>query len=181
MKIKIIHGKEDLQILAELKKAGIPARLVKGGICIEKEFSRGEEYILPTLIQENIRAVCIPEERGEGLSNTGRATIICGNNGEALQPVFVPSRPFAGTAAAYFELQSGTMIEISRWHSEITVTITQFEVKILDGKVKYEETEIWSGTPEELPNCLSQYEPAVKAGIEKAECYHCRCAHYIRQ
>ncbi len=181
MKIKILYPREDLEILAQVKKTGLNARLIRGGIAIERDFYPGEEYSLPEiLLGKELRAVCCAEESGTGLSNTGHAKIICSDDGSALSPVYVPSRPRMGTPQAFFEIAKGIKVKINRWHSDVTVTIISFAVSVVDCKVKYEETELWEGAPKELPDCLSQFEAAIKAGMKKASDYHCSCAHYIR-
>jgi hypothetical protein len=118
-------------------------------------------------------------ESGGGYTRSGHAMVVAGERGERLRPSYllIPGR--AGGEHAWFRLTPGMLIvDAERRHGYTTVTVSR-----VTG---------WSqGTPVEVKSDLlgmfmigldevpEEYRAAVAAAAAKAECYHCREAHYV--
>ena len=128
-------------------------------------------------------------ESGGGSTNTGKATIICGRNGEKLCPIWTGSH--ANGTHAIFPVHSDReyhLITARRWTKQGGV----YEIKVYrlsnrhrwhdnDGKETWrmDATLITSRLDGEWTSPLPEYlEAAVQAAEKKSTCYHCRCMHY---
>ena len=114
-------------------------------------------------------------EQGGGMANTGDAQVVCGPQGEALAPDWLPYRyssreQHAGfdradciVITAYWQRRGGLALAEARWARDGK-----------DGKVIYTLDHLGN---ESVPN--SPFREAAEAAIAKAQCYHCRHQHYV--
>ena len=122
-------------------------------------------------------------ECGGGYSNTGDATIVAGVNGLPKKAVYVKrSGHLANGRHALIVIEPGDhLVEVE--HHRVDYWIRIFKIKAFDTETEFALTELlyelkkgeWDHQP---PSYL---QPAITAGIEKATCYHCRSAHYIKE
>jgi hypothetical protein len=117
-------------------------------------------------------------ENGGGMSNTGYATVICGANGQALKPLFVP-RGYSNGDHAIFVVRPGEthLAHASRgkWGESVTIEkvtdIADDDILIVKTVGEYENGD---------GNIPAKFEIATDAALEKARCYHCREPHYVK-
>lgn len=115
-------------------------------------------------------------ENGGGMSNTGYATIICGEDGQALKPIFIP-RGYSNGEHAIFRIEIGhCVINASRgkWGESISV---ERITKINDDTIKTDEIGNYENGDGNIPG---RFQTAADAALEKSKCYHCREPHYYR-
>ena len=119
-------------------------------------------------------------ENGGGSTNTGRATIICSEDGTRLTPVFIP-RGYSNGDHALFVAYAGKTIVVDACHSRAGEWVTVSQVARIGTNDDQDEIvlqvvgeyENGDGT---IPDVFSD---AVEAALNKARCYHCREPHYV--
>jgi len=113
-------------------------------------------------------------ENGGGASNTGSAQIVVGASGKAVKPLFIP-RGYANGDHAIFVVKPGMYI-VRASRDRDGERATAYRIARLDGDtailVVVGEHENGDG---DIPDVLQD---AVKAALEKAQCYHCRDVHF---
>jgi hypothetical protein len=117
-------------------------------------------------------------ENGGGMSNTGYATLVCGENGQKLKPLFVP-RGYSNKDHAIFVVHPGKthLVHASTSKSGETVTVE----KITDINDDDEIITVVIGEYENGDGTIQQsFNPVVSAALQKTRCYHCREPHYIK-
>jgi hypothetical protein len=118
-------------------------------------------------------------ENGGGMSNTGYATIICGNDGKRLKPIFVPRGYSNGEHAIFVIIPGQTcFVSATRNRRGENATICRITKINEDDTLEHEMIGEYENGDGNIPD---NFQPAVTAALEKAKCYHCREAHYIKQ
>ena len=117
-------------------------------------------------------------ECGGGMSNTGNANIICGENGEQVKPLFVP-RGYSNDVHAIFVAKQGMHI-VTAAHSRSGEYATVYKITAIgDGDRPDDLVTVIIGEYQDGDgNIPAKFQAAVDAALEKAHCYHCREAHY---
>lgn len=119
-------------------------------------------------------------EEGGGYSNTGRAVIIAGSQGEALTPLYIRrGGHLAGREHALFVIKPGYFI-IKAYQSRCDFHILIYVIQSINTEKGIAEIELkhefdegeWDVEP---PDFLKD---AISAAKKKALCYHCRSPHY---
>lgn len=118
-------------------------------------------------------------EDGGGVTSSGDAIIVAGENGERLTPLFIPKGRW-GSAHALFVARPGMFIVRAEWNRE-GERVEGFRI---EGVKKDGETEFlrlvpkwgWENGDGDIPD---EFQKAADAAIEKAHCFHCREAHYV--
>ena len=109
-------------------------------------------------------------EQGGGGSNSGNAQVICGPQGEPLAPAWAPLRLYAQDRHAGFEGEGLIVIRAVWWHGEVVAEARREG----EGEVIYSLDHMGR---ESVPD--SPLRAAAQAAIEKAQCWHCRCHHFV--
>ncbi len=120
-------------------------------------------------------------EKGGGFTNTGRATIICGSQGQKKKPVYIRRKgSLACENHALFILHQGDYI-INARHHRGDYTIEIYRVKnFVDDEVEVELVNKFDNG--EWDNELETFlEEPVKAAMKKAKIYHCRYPVYYEE
>ena len=116
-------------------------------------------------------------ENGGGASNTGRAQIVCGANGERITPLFVPKGYSNGDHAEFLVLKGMCIIRAGRSrngeHAEV------FRIKGIRKGTDTADLELVGEMENNDGNIPAEFSEAVAAALGKAHCYHCREPHYI--
>jgi len=119
-------------------------------------------------------------ERGGGLTNTGRAHVICAADGSPKKPIYIRRRgPLACGEHALFIVQPGDVIVKAEHHRR------DFRIEILEiSSIKNNIAECKTLATFDLgewdhDDVAARYCEAVQAAQEKATCYHCREPHYF--
>jgi len=122
---------------------------------------------------------------GGGASNTGHSTIICGQNFEALKPLYVRgSGTLSNSEHSLHVVGVGFHIIKTTHHRRDFVVRVYKIVAINDDSAdaeliaEFSENE-WDANGEQLWSSNPQFVAAVSAAEDKAMCYHCRSPHYI--
>jgi len=155
-----------------------PFEIDESTIKVEVDCLEGFEYYFRLLA----------EERGGGATNTGSATIICGDNGEPLKPYRTPRRGSLSQGVHAVFATSKPIIEIVVDHhrQDFTVVIYSYSINGTNGEVK--KFTVWNlGTMadasaeevlDSLPDYVDKYRQALQAALNKAVEYHCREPYY---
>lgn len=118
-------------------------------------------------------------ENGGGMTNTGYATIVCGPQGQALKPLFIP-RGYSNSDHAIFVVKPGLThlihSSIGKWGESCQVKIVT-EINDQD-EIKTETVAEYENGDGNIP---SIFQAAANAALTKAKCYHCREAHFIKE
>jgi len=119
-------------------------------------------------------------ESGGGCTNTGGATVICDQNGLPKKAVYVKrSGHLSNREHALVVLAVGDYI-INAYHHWRNFWIKIY--RVISFQEKYAVTElVYKFSDGEWNESLPEYlQSAVTAAMEKATCYHCTRAHYIK-
>lgn len=114
------------------------------------------------------------DEIGGGWTNTGSAQIVCGPNGERLNPLFVPSRGYCNESHAVFVAKVGLhLIEV--WRDREGDYVTAYKIVAIGDdrspdRLETEEVGNWARGDGNIPSFLDD---AVSAACQKANHYHC--------
>ena len=105
-------------------------------------------------------------ESGGGMTNTGTARIVCGSDGEKLEPIYIRKRGqlSCGTHALFLLKNGMHVIHVDRHNDEYEMKIGKYH----DG--------IFTELESDIPTYLSE---AIKVAREKTRHYHCRNAYYL--
>lgn len=122
-------------------------------------------------------------ERGGGMTNTGHATIIAGPDGERLKPLLVRRRGHlaCGNHALLPISQGCYVIHIHYWR-KTGFSVTIYRINSISKEEERAEAVLvglFEGGRWVYGFPAKHLIPAIKAGIEKATCYHCREPHYV--
>jgi len=118
-------------------------------------------------------------ENGGGATNTGSAMIVCGANGEKLNPLFVP-RGYSQGDHAIFVARAGMHI-VNAEHSRRGESATVYRIDGIgtddnpDAVVFHEV----AGYEDGDGNVPPEFNATVDAALEKSHCYHCREPHFV--
>ncbi|HUW72211.1 MAG TPA: hypothetical protein VMV66_03440 [Candidatus Humimicrobiaceae bacterium] len=183
MKITAKIHREDQSLVTILAQRDIAAKLVKGGVIVslpvtkKESLNNHETYEIPAELKDATLLIDVAEEGG-GRTKSGSGIIICGLNGKALRPYYIPrGGDRACNTHAYFSV-SHLVVTITGYRLNSKVTIEEHWI-VRDGSVaQIKSREIWSGELEVLPDSFSRFQSAAEAANEKANCYHCRHVHY---
>jgi len=117
-------------------------------------------------------------ERGGAATNICTATIITGEKGEKLSPLYVrKGGELAGKNHALFIVKEGYYILEIRGHKYDPQIIIKRILNINGNKVKLQQVAEYSKNEWDNPP-PSELETAIAALKEKGQCYHCRTPHY---
>ena len=120
-------------------------------------------------------------EEGGGFTNTGRATIVCGSQGQKKKPIYIRRKgSLACEKHALFILHEGDYI-IKAWQHRGDYTIEIYKVKnFIDDEVEVELVNKFSEGEwdKDLETFLKE---PVKAAMKKARIYHCRYPVYYKK
>jgi len=122
-------------------------------------------------------------EEGGGYTNTGRATIICGPDGEKLRPIYIKRRgELACSKHALFVIRPEYyIIQAGHHRRDFGVTVYKI-VSISDSDNEAEVERIAHFSEGEWDNEPPEFlQAAIKAAKNKATCYHCRSPYYARE
>ncbi|HHT96686.1 MAG TPA: hypothetical protein GXZ90_02170 [Clostridiales bacterium] len=123
---------------------------------------------------------CLWEEGG-GASNTGRAIIIAGAKGQALNPIYIKRKGHLSNGQhALISVEAGCYI-IEAWHQRGDFEINIYQVKDVKGeKATVEEVATFNMNEwnKPVPAFLGD---AIKASKEKATQYHCKEPYFINK
>lgn len=174
---------EDTQLVQQLITAGLPAKLVKGGIAVvlpPHEGGNGTSFDVPPEVHRKIHTLFIEgTEHGGGMTNTGSGTVVCGLAGKALRPyrVFRSGDLSCGTHALFSVPSGFVTVTASR---DGSLEIVEHRIRRPGPTAVIESQQLWTGHLDELPNLFAHFSPAAQAAVDKANCYHCRHAHFVR-
>ena len=119
-------------------------------------------------------------EEGGGFTNTGRAQVVAGPNGERLKPLYIRrSGPLACGKHALFVVRpgyyvlrawaDGGQVEGIRVYRIVEIGETVAKMELVHRYYRGE----WDREP------APELREAVEAVAEKTRCYHCRSPHYF--
>lgn len=137
-----------------------------------------EEVRSLLLKQQYVLLVELAEEGG-GMTRTGYAYVVCGEQGQPTRPFRIPKGYSLGEHA-YFCGRSLIQVRATRQEEVCIMRVTPID-HIADGWVAVRDETIWSGYADELPHLYEHFSRAMKAAVEKARCYHCRHVHYVNE
>jgi hypothetical protein len=120
-------------------------------------------------------------EQGGGATNTGHATIICTQDGQKKRPIYIRrSGSLACGKHALIPVQVGDLvIQASHYRRDFDISVYRI-AEITDDEARMEQVDRYSygeWTSGEYPP--ENLMPAIRTGMEKATCYHCREPHYV--
>lgn len=142
---------------------------ISGKTELPEVFNPGRDFIRELL----------PGESGGGMTNTGAAIINCDTIGQ-------PLRGFKNQKSGAGKYSTGTLfcsghyitVNIERHGDEIHIDVVKSTVGFPTNTV---ET-IWQYNghidDRSYPADIEIYATAIKAAVEKSQCYHCRCLHF---
>lgn len=118
-------------------------------------------------------------ESGGGMTNTGCATVICGHEGEKIEPLWVPRGYSNGEHAGFVAKQGMCIVEADHDRSREYVSVRV--IHRIGNKDDPDELFLeligeWENNDGTIP---ARFEAARKAALGKSYCYHCREPHYI--
>jgi hypothetical protein len=120
-------------------------------------------------------------EKGGAGRNTGEVQVVADPAGNPLKPVYIRRRgTLSNSDHALVVVKPGCyVIQADQWRGDYDIVIHRIkEIRndeaILEEVARYSEGEWWYP----LKGFLLQ---AVDAAMEKAACYHCRSAHFIKR
>jgi len=172
-----VYG-EDPNLVETLVKRQVSAKLVKGAVIVELPELKGSyTYEIPKEIMKATFCIDI-SECGGGMTNTGSGQIVCGLDGRALRPYYVPrGGSLCNGNHAYFAIPDG-LVTINGENKCQNVVIQEHRIEVSENTAKIVSKDIWSGNHEDLPTMFSKFESAALAAVRKSNCYHCRCVHF---
>ena len=184
MKIVAKVNGEKQELVKTLNQKGITAKLVRGGVVVELPKRKKESWNDPDSFEipheVNSATLFIDcTEHGGGMTNTGSGTVVCGLNGKALKPYYMPRRGHLACGThAYFSVPNA-VVTVTGYRRDTNVTITEHRI-VREGNIaRIESKELWRGELEVLPETFEHFRAAAEAAQGKANCYHCRSAHFI--
>jgi len=176
-----VYG-ENQQLVDTLTEQDITAKLVKGGVVVNLPLQREASgvYEIPKEINDAKLFIDVVEEGG-GMTNTGSGTVVCGLEGEALHPYYVPRGGSLSCGThAHFSVPKAVVTVTGYRHSD-DVTIVKYWI-VHDGTVaRIESKKLWEGDLGILPELFSKFQDAAEAARDKGNCYHCRCVHFVKK
>lgn len=119
----------------------------------------------------------VVSEHGGGATNSGSSTIIAGENGEALKPLFVPRGSCGGDHALFVAKKGMWIIQAS--HGRNYEDVFCYQVKsIQKDDVLCKLVYVYENGDGDIPDWLQD---AASAALKKSHAYHCRYACYIKE
>lgn len=115
-------------------------------------------------------------ECGGGMSNTGFATLVCGENGQPLKPLFIP-RGYSNQDHAVFVVRPGQTCLVTASHGKWGEEVKIEKILKIDDKDNL-QTETIAEYDNGDGNIPPQFKAVTTAALKKTRCYHCREAHY---
>jgi hypothetical protein len=192
LKICGFNFKEEGKMLySEEEKARIDKEVAKLGEVLEEFVKLGKKIGIikeereMRKLERTKKGLPAVWEQGGGASRTGWSVIVTGQQGQSLEPVYVKRRGELSCGQhALFIVKPGYHIIIADQHrGDYEITIERItEIKEEENEF-FAETDLvctfsrgeWDKEPEEF------LKPAVVAAMAKADCYHCREPHYMRE
>lgn len=120
-------------------------------------------------------------ESGGGMSNTGKATIICGKNGEKKRSVYVRRKGHLSNGNhALVIVEIGDFVITSKHHrGDFEINVYKIKDIIKDERIAELEL-VYEFYNNEWQTDIPEYlKEAVKASMDKATDYHCRDPYYV--
>lgn len=184
MKIVVRYNVDDAtarSMVRKLTDEGFEAKHVRGGvICdLQRSSTNYEAFLAPSNVREGTLLLDVAESGG-GLTRTGSSQIVCGLTGKALKPYFRPQRGHLSNGDHAFFAVVGSVATVNAEQNSAHISIQSHRIQENGGNVFHILKDvIWEGLVSEMPDCYSGFSDAVQAAIDKANCYHCREAHYF--
>lgn len=104
-----------------------------------------------------------------------RAIVVCGPEGQMLKPYYRARKPNGLTAR--FSVPSA-FVEVGFQNDLVVITQHELQVMLNDGSATVIADKAWEGRPEELPEALESFYPAVLAAVAKGHCPDCQHIHF---
>jgi len=176
---------EDDRLTERLNLDGFDAKQVKGGIIVDLPVDEEEinTYKLPEVGDLKHLLLIDVAERGGGevTESQGCAEIICGPNGEALRPYYIPKRgDLANGVHAHFAYPKVVVIEATGGKVKITSVQVVKNVDKQPYVAKVNIKELWHGEPDFRPTLYDKFLKAIEAACDKSNCPACTEPHFIR-
>jgi len=148
--------------------------------CIGREVLSKTQEVFTMNVGRSKTGLPTITESGGGMTNTGYCTVVCGKNGEALKPLFVP-RGYSNGDHAIFVAQPGMcLVNASRDRGGETVTVERIKAIGTNDDPDELITEVIYEYENGDGNIPAKFQPPVDAALGKAYCYHCREPHFIK-
>jgi len=165
---------EQYKLLRKLKDKGESVKIIKDWTIID---DLPNDYDI-TDLPHDTRFLVRCYEQGGSMTKTGKATIVCNSRGEELYPDFVYSHGHLSNGKhAKFLIENGVLVTSTK-HGFIE--IEQVVAEKDEDKVWLVINMIWEGRIEQLPDYYQEFTYACLAANEKANCFHCREPHFIK-
>ena len=170
-------------IFDRLIQRGIKSRIVKDGIIIELPEIGLFTYHIPLEAAEEPTTNFYIDVAEQGGAGSTSGIVVAGYSGKKLRPYYVPraAKMRACDVHAKFAVQ-GKVITVKSWQRSTEVLIQCHKISPVPPEQARPLTilteEIWKGNLYKLPTDFLKYTAAAEAAVVKANCMHCRHAHY---
>lgn len=115
-------------------------------------------------------------ENGGSMTSSGLAQIVCGPNGEKVEPLWVPRRGYSNDVHAGFVAKIGMHVIVAGWDRE-SESASVHRITGVDGdEIKEELVAEFENGDGNIP---PEFQNAVDAALSKAQAFHCRSAYYV--
>jgi len=166
---------ENWEVFQTLEGKLLDPSLMKGKII--GNFPYANEYIAD--LPENTEYFVKNWEYGGGTTNTGKATVVCGINGEKLKPVRIyTTGHLSNNIHAEFESRRGCQITSLK---SGRITVVYYYIKKTSDLIELKTEKIWEGPVDSIPNKFNYLVKAIRVCHAKANIFHCREAIYIKE
>ena len=121
-------------------------------------------------------------ECGGGSTNTGSAKIICDMNGKAKKPIYIRRRgSLCNDNHALIPVrENDVVIEVFHHRGDFDIDVYQITSIKDDDTAIAKQINSFNRGEWDYP-LEGDFRVAVSVAMEKAQCYHCRCAMYIAE
>lgn len=125
---------------------------------------------------------CVWEEGG-GMTNTGGCIIIANNDGTPPQAIYIKHKGHLACGKHALIPIKESMYIIDTWHHNQDFTIKISEISSINKDNKTAEIEeIYVFSENEWNIDVPEFlHDAIKAGMKKATCYHCRSPYFCKE
>lgn len=178
---------EDISLIDTLASRNIEAKLIRGAVLVQLPENESHSwdnpvFDIPSELKDPLLLIEAVEEGG-GMSNTGEGVIVCGLSGKKLRPYYIPTGgPLSNAVHAHFSVPEAVVtIEVTEHHTT-TAVIRENRIIREGNTARIQVKVLWSGRIKqdlkEVPALFARFIPAIKAGWDKIQQYHCRHAYY---
>jgi hypothetical protein len=117
-------------------------------------------------------------EFGGGMTNTGKATVICGMDGKKIKPkkIFTTGH-LSNKIHAEFETVFGHVITSTKSGA---ISVIYYQLAFVHDSISVQVKKVWEGPVLLVPNKFSCLQMAIGTAYKKANTFHCREAMYVR-